>query len=421
MSAPQEKIRVDNCYDSHVHWKATGDFSERLSLKDLKTPEDILDLPVPPAGPWVLGYGWNFSGESPGACTKDILDRWCKDHPVALSRADGHSLWVNSKALELSGLSSSSGLLKETERNLVLKTIPAPHRGVITRQLMKAQRLFHEQGITHIRDVHMTERQWESARELEESGILKLAVEAFVFDEALSDLDKIALALKLKSQAGSLRLLRLVGVKFFLDGSLGSETAALSEPYQGSQNRGLLHYSQDELATQIKRCWENGLHVAVHCIGDEASHLSALAAGSVQAQGVNGTLHLEHVQILRDETVELLKKLTVVCHLQPGHWLDDKSWLESKISPALLKKSFPWRRLQEAEIPFFFGSDSPLSKPGFLRIQRALEDATQGGIPKLLGEFHHYVSQPDHSWPANCFTEFEGKSIHSVTFEGESL
>lgn len=415
--------RINNCFDSHVHWRATGDFAERISLEGLKTPQDILSLSCPSVekGAWVLGLGWSFSDEDMKLCTAELLDQWCSDVPVALSKNDGHSLWVNTAALKAAGMSEEKGLLKENARLSIFTHMPKPSMGQITRQLMKAQKIFHDYGITHIRDVHMTNIQWAAAKHLEESGLLKLAVEAFVYDESLSFDESLSLALDLKRSSSDRSLLRLKGVKVFVDGSLGSETALISRPYLGKSHQGERLIGHEELVSRIEKAWSLKLEVACHCIGDEAADVVARACMEVLEKGIKGKVHFEHAQILRDETIALMKQLECSCHLQPGHWLDDKSWLSQKLENDLVRLNFPWRRLQEADISFFFGSDSPISKPGVARIFHAIEDASQNSIPRLLGTADSYVGHPDLSWPANTFTEFKDGEVHSIIFKGEPL
>jgi len=417
--------RIENCYDSHVHWRATGDFSERISLKTLKHPREILSIPPPDGVFCVLGYGWKFEEDLSIECTKELLDQWCKDRPVVLSKNDGHVLWVNSRALELAGLlqSKPSGILREKERDAVFNSIPKPSMAVVTRHLMKAQKIFHGEGITHIRDVHMNEDQFKAARHLEESGLLKLSVEGFVYDESLTELEKVQLVKHLKSQSPKSSLLRIKGVKVFLDGSLGSETAAISQPYLSGSGHGLLLHTLEELAEIIERAWREDLEVAIHCIGDEAVDRACQAALTVQDRaGLQGGIHFEHVQILKEKNIPDLKKLNAICHLQPSHWTNDHSWLPDKISSELIKNSFPWRRLQEAEVSFYFGSDSPISPSGVAPIQQAIDASSMKGHPKLLGEIKSYLSHPDLSWPANTFTEFEQDGrVKLIHFRGENL
>ncbi len=417
-------LRIENPYDSHVHWQATGEFAERMDLSSLEKPNDILEMTRPNGSNWILGKGWDFQSAELGGCTRSLLDQWCADVPVAFSRADGHAVWANTKAYLLSGWSEEElpqGVVTELDRNRVLNAIPKPTPSSITRHLMIAQRIFHEAGITHIRDVHMKESQWVAAKHLEESGLLKLCVESFIFDEKLNFREQIELALKMRSEVGPQSLIRIKGIKVFLDGSLGSETAALSQNYLSGSGKGVLHFSQTELEEIISSAWSKDLEVAVHCIGDEAAHRTALAALESKKKGVDGKIHFEHVQILRPDTISVMASLNSECHMQPGHWLDDKAWLKEKISEDLYKNIFPWRKLQEAQIPFYFGSDSPISQTGIFRIHQAIEDSIAAGVPKLLGGFESYVSHPDRSWPTNTFSEFEDGHVKEIFFQSESL
>lgn len=430
-------LKIENCYDSHVHWLATGDFAERLNLSDLKSPQDLLQMALPSGLPVVLGYGWNFSETLLKDCTRQLLDQWCSDRPVILSRADGHAVWANTLAFKKVDLFESSsfseallprssdqtplGVAKEEARTPLLQSLPKPSHSTMTRQLMRAQQLFHHQGLTHIRDVHMKPSQWEVALHLESSGLLKLAVEAFAYEEGVSYQNLIAFVKEAQKSQQTHGLLQIKGVKVFVDGSLGSETAAISEPYSSGSGQGFLHLQKDEIKECLKDCWSSGIEVAFHCIGDRASRLVAESACEVQIEGHHGCVHFEHVQILSEHTISLMKNLKGVCHLQPGHWLDDKSWLKEKVGERLWSQSFPWRKLQEAEVPFFFGSDSPLSRPGIFRIQQAIEDATENGLSRLLGSFQSYISHPDKSWVPNTFSEFADGELKALVFKGETL
>ena len=99
-------MRINACFDSHVHWAATGEFAGRLRLESLRSPSDVMALKPEPShyhGEWLLGFGWddNSWSEKP---TREVLDKWFPSVPVALSRRDGHALWVNTEALRRSGL-----------------------------------------------------------------------------------------------------------------------------------------------------------------------------------------------------------------------------------------------------------------------------------------------------------------------------
>src|SRR5690606_34402118 len=132
-------------------------------------------------------------------------------------------------------------------------------------------------------------------------------------------------------------------------------------------------------------------------IGDEAAHRAATIAVKLWESGVRGRLHLEHTEIMRPQTIQLLKGQNVVCHLQPCHWLSDKVWLKEKVG-SLFSYSFPWRALQESSIEFHFGSDSPIEEPGFKTTFAALKDSAEHGIPALDGPVMNYLSHSDPTW-----------------------
>jgi predicted amidohydrolase YtcJ len=171
----------------------------------------------------------------------------------------------------------------------------------------------------------------------------------------------------------------------------------------------------------LTQAWKNNLQVAAHVIGDEAAHFTVSTAHKVKLQGVNGVLHLEHAEILRPETLELMKSLQVVCHLQPCQWLSDQKWLKEKIGAELYGFSFPWRRLQEANITFDFGSDTPIEPPSVTRTLQGLDESAASGIPKLLGMGQSYLSHKDLSWAPNTFTIYENGHATQVVFRGDHL
>jgi hypothetical protein len=121
--------------------------------------------------------------------------------------------------------------------------------------------------------------------------------------------------------------------------------------------------------------------------------------------------------MLRPETVALLKQRDVICHMQPCHWHTDRLWLKEKLGE-LYQYVFPWRALQEAGITFTFGSDSPIEKPSCWPTCR-LQDSSEHGIPRLLGDGMRYHKHPDPSWVVNCYTHFIDGNVDHVVFRGE--
>ncbi len=436
-----------NCYDSHVHWLATGQMKYRLDLSQLKSQEDIKSLKIDPhffQGDWLLGFGWDQSlWEQKQFPDKKILDQLFPETPVSFSRADGHATWCNTEALKRIGLADAkgrtqnplpeiqggkieldsegqaTGILIDSAERLIDQVLPVPDQNQIRRYLMQGMQIFNRAGITHIRDLTCTPEQWASVVHLDKSGLLTLAVEEFFGAYEPKDfLPMLQAAIEAKKD--KLKRVRVMGVKVFFDGALGSEGALLSQCYCRTQNKGLSILTEAELKDMMLQTWTAGLALAVHVIGDEAADRVSTVACELWDQGQTGQLHLEHVEMLRTETIKKLQGRQVICHLQPCHWHTDKRWLKEKLG-GLYQFVFPWRALQEANIPFFFGSDSPIEEPSLLSNLKALEDSALNSIPKLLGSFTNYHQHPDKAWVANTHTHFSNGEVSQVVFDGEHL
>lgn len=432
-------MRLEAVYDSHVHWAATGEFSGRLRLEGLNSPQDISILNIErhhKRGDWLLGFGWdqNKWSEAP---SRAHLDQAFPGTPVAFSRVDGHVLWVNTEALKRAGLwvqnaasptggvielgsdGWPTGILKDKARAAIERLIPKQTAFEVRRDLLKATQKFNREGFTHIRDMTCDEVQWNEAVHLDQSGLLTLAVEEYFWLKSASDLDSV-LDLAVKARGEATANLRVKGLKIFYDGALGSEGALLSKCYCGSGSHGLRLWEPSGVREVLRKTWEKGLEVAIHAIGDAASAEIIDLASDIKTSGHVGTLHLEHAEILLPETVDKMKNLKVECHLQPAHWLGDREWLSAKIGE-LAPFAFPWRRLQEADVYFDFGSDSPIDPPSFKRTLQALRESADAGIPRLLGLPNSHMAHRDLSWAPNSYTIFENETPLQVVFRGEDI
>lgn len=438
--------RIDACFDSHVHWAATGEFSERLMLTHLGSAQEILRLPKESLSEregWLLGFGWDQT-HWPDAdrVNRKILDQWLPDKPILFTRIDGHVGWVNTAALKTAGWINDrsdllisvpkggrvdvdaagrpTGLLVDKAYELFLQHVPKMKPPEIRRCLLQATRIFHSEGFTHIRDVGGSREQWEQALLLDRTRLLNLAVEMFFHVEDLDELDSYLDFIEAAKNEPTDNL-RAKGVKIFLDGALGSEGAWISEPYRSGSGHGLQILSEKEIEDVFRKTWQKRLEVAVHVIGDAAVHQAVSIAHRLRQEGVRGRLHLEHTEIVRPETISLMKSLDVVCHLQPCHWLSDHRWLKDKVGETLSSYSFPWRRLQQEEIMFDFGSDTPVEPPSASRTVQAVLESAQNGVPKLLGNPERFMSHPDRSFASNSYSVFEDGRPVQVVFRGDHL
>ncbi len=435
------QFRISNAFDSHVHWQGTGAFQERLQLQTVKSLEDLQKLKIEKyqmSQEWLLGWGWDENNFADGFLpTRQNLDTVFKNIPVAFTRVDAHSFWVNTEALKRAGLFYKNakseeggtiqldfegwptGLLIDSATNSIRRLIPKPNSFQIKRHLESALQYFNRAGITHIRDMTCNEEQWNIAVSLAEQSSFTLAV---VQNFSIDNLDQFDSAIKLALEARKRppRLIRPGAIKIFFDGSLGSESALVSAPYASGSGRGLQMIERIALKEIIQRCWSWGLDIAIHTIGDEAAHRVVQIANEIWDLGHDGRLHLEHVELLRSETIQMMKGKNILCHLQPSHWLSDKVWLETKLGD-LARYAFRWKELEDNDVPFFFGTDSPIEAPSLMNTYKALLDAAASGIPMLKTDWQSYHSFPDVKWTPNTYTEFTDDQITQVFFEGRLI
>jgi predicted amidohydrolase YtcJ len=154
--------------------------------------------------------------------------------------------------------------------------------------------------------------------------------------------------------------LQLGHVKFFTDGALGSQTAALEEPYEGTEDRGILTFDPLELRADVARAAAAGLAVAIHAIGDRAVHVALDAVGPTRVTSPALRQRLEHIQLVRDEDLGRFGALGVIASMQPIHCTSDRDLADRYWGPKRTPRAYPWRTLLERGAVVAFGSDAPV-------------------------------------------------------------
>jgi len=320
-------LNVASLYDSHVHWLGTGQIESGLKLFHLRSAEDVATLVIKPAHfrqDWLVGFGWDHNlWPARTLPTKAILDRYFPQHPVFFQSGDGHSSWLNSLALHRLGYDSShSGILVEDEHFKAYSSLPFQDDEQVRGALKTATQMFNEAGFTHIRDMTCNEQQWNQAVSLDNDGELSLYVQENFLCEKPQDLENV-LSLAQKARSQQTKHVTVQGIKIFFDGTLGSNTAYLSKCTCSSLKTA---WRLADIENLIHQCWSHGFEVSVHTIGDEAVHQVVSTARKIMAKNeITGWLNLEHVEVLRPETLQMMKALHVRCHMQPCHWLSDRS------------------------------------------------------------------------------------------------
>jgi len=378
------RVVLPGFHDSHIHALAYGLSLERVALAGVESLKEVLArvetaARAAPTGAWVLGWGWDHSlwrdsgGRFPD---RHLLDRVAAGVPVALRRKDGHLLWVNSAALAAAGITRQTpdplggrigrfddgepnGLLFESAGALVEQAMPRPTVDEARRALLRVQAEAHRLGITGIQ-VPEGRLTFEAFQLLDAAGELRLRVTMLLPYDMLDAL----LAIGLRSGFGGDRL-RIGGVKLFMDGSLGSQTAALLAPFEGSAgNTGMLTMAPDEARAAIERAARGGLACAVHAIGDRANRLVLDAFEATREVWWPAGLRqrIEHVQLLHPDDLPRLAQLGVIASMQPIHATQDMD-LVDRLWGARGRYAYAFASLLRSGATLAFGSDAPVETP----------------------------------------------------------
>ncbi len=386
--------------DGHIHLSGYASARVRLKLAGISSREEIVALVEhrarsTPPGQWILGHGWNhylWGGQWP---TRQELDAVAPDNPVALERVDIHSLWVNTAALRLAGLDSStpsplggkillddqgqpSGILKERAADLVKEHIGKPDQAERLRLLDEAFSEAHRYGIT---GVHVPEEAeaFGDYQTLYSRRALRLRVLTHLPQNRLEE----AIALGIRSGFGDERL-RVGGLKIFADGSLGSKTASLLQDYEDEPGyRGLPALPVRELDELVTKAAQAGISVAVHAIGDRAVRL--VLDTIARAQRLAGPPYMphrvEHAQLLHPQDIPRFRELGVVASMQPIHCPSDMP-VARRLWGERCRYAYAWRSLLDHGTALAFGSDSPVeSMDPWAGIHAALTRERTDGRP----------------------------------------
>lgn len=396
---------VPGFIDCHVHFLDFALGLKRLDLKGVDSLERVLALVrerVLKSGPgeWITGFGWDhllWQGDFPHR--KD-LDRVAPENPVALRRKDGHLIWVNSWALERAGIDEGTpdpvggqierdeeghtGILKERAVELIEGVIPRPspltRQGALKEAISQAQRF----GLTTIHDCEGSEA-LADFQSLLAQGELGLRVYMMIPRDSLEE----AVNLGLKTGFGN-DYLRLGHLKVFADGSLGSQTAHMLEPFYGQpDNYGIPTLSRDELQDIVKRASEAEISCTVHAIGDAANRKVLDVFAQWRAKGVGERLRhrIEHAQLLHPDDISRFKELNIIASMQPIHAISDMM-MADRYWGERARYSYAWRSLLDSGARLAFGSDCPVeSLDPLMGIHAAVTRQRASGEPE--GGWYH--------------------------------
>ena len=376
---------IPGLHDAHGHVLGLGEGLQNVDLRGTTSAQAVVDAirakaqQVPP-GQWIRGRGWDQNDWADGAWpTAAQLDAAIPNHPVYLSRVDGHAAWVNTAALRAAGVTASvadpeggrvlrtpagtpTGVLVDTAMGLVARHIPAPDAAARREQLRLADDLAARLGLTMVHDAGVAWPDAEMYRVAADEGRLKTRLYVMLRPPRAGE----TLPPPVLGHAGHLLTVR--AVKLVADGALGSRGAALHEPYSDEPGtRGLLVTPPDQLYDQALATVTAGYQPCIHAIGDRANTAVLDLFERLQRE-VPGSRALrmrnEHAQILRASDIPRFAALDVIASVQATHATSDMPWVAQRIGEARTRDgAYLWQALRRSGARLANGSDFPVEEP----------------------------------------------------------
>lgn len=372
----QNKFITPGFIDTHVHLLMGGNSLLSVQLRDAKTKSEFINRIAAFANnikpnQWIVEGNWDhtlWGGELP---TKEWIDKFTGENPVAIYRMDGHMILANSAALKIAGIDKNTGnvvngeivknpdgtptgILKSEAMYLVLNKIPVLTNVQKEEAINSAQDYLISQGVTSIHDVDSLGG-YEVLNTMNSAKKLKIRVYSA---------DPLKYWKSISNTTNETKWLKNGLMKGFVDGSLGSHTAAFNEPYSDKkEDKGLFIVDVDSLYQWISNADFNDLQVTVHAIGDRANNTILNTFERVIEENGNRDrrFRIEHAQHLANNDIYRFSKLNVIASMQPYHAIDDGRWAEELIGKERIKSTYAFKSLLDANTTLVFSSDWPVA------------------------------------------------------------
>ena len=370
--------------DAHGHVMELGFRALELDLSDTKSLAEAQAkiaayAQANPDKSWIIGGGWNQEAWGLGRFpTAADLDAAVGNRPVWLSRADGHASWGNSAALKAAGVTAKSvsppggriekgagglpaGVFVDAAQGLVARVVPQPLGKDRNAAFLKAQAILLSYGITATADMGTSIDDWLTYRRIGDAGGLRVRIMSYGAGvDTTVQIGAVGPSPWLYNDR-----LKLVGVKLYADGALGSRGAWLKAPYADAPGQSGAGFINDTVMRNLmSRAAMDGYQVAVHAIGDRAN---AEALGSIEemAQTYKGDRRwrIEHAQIVDPVDLPRFGKYGTIASMQPTHQTGDRVMAEARLGPQRLAGAYAWASMLKNGAKLAFGSDFPVEKP----------------------------------------------------------
>ncbi|WP_339008444.1 amidohydrolase [Fusobacterium animalis] len=389
------KMMIPGMADAHLHLYA---YCQNLTFVDLSKVHNINEMinlmkekiKNVKKGDWIKGVNFDQSKWKENRFpTLEEMDSISKDNPIIIKRCCLHAVVANSKALEIASIGKNyqagsggiveldkdgmpNGILREQSTKVFDDILPDPLKNIeVQKRIM--QDVLNDMSSKGITTIHTyAAKIWQYNEDIniyknfEKEGKLPLRVTVCI-DELFEP--EILTKEKLNNPY---RKVQLGAYKIFSDGSMGSRSAALKEPYSDDpKNSGFMLFTQEELNNKILTGYEHGLQPAIHAIGDRALDMTLSAIEytlkTTKEKGMTDEeqkkrlpFRIIHVQMIDDDLLERMKKLPLVLDIQPIFLCTDLHWIEDRIGKERLKGSFALKTMEKAGLIQTGGSDCPV-------------------------------------------------------------
>jgi predicted amidohydrolase YtcJ len=365
--------------DSHLHLLSGGELLFMPDLSLARSAEECVDIVFQSnfrRGNWIFARGWNqdFWTEK-SFPTKRLLDEKFPDKPACLIRQDGHCIWLNSRAMEICNINSSTpdpeggkivkdsngeptGILIDNAIDIVRNYLPEYSEQHYLKFLEKSIQKLSSLGITAVHDMDVSPKYLAIYEKyFSNNDTKKINVRIFLSGKEIFEMGTIP---KFKND-----YCEVVGLKFYMDGAFGSFGALLSEPYSDHPyTKGLQLISEDNLNEYIYFTAKNNLGIAIHSIGDKATSIILQTYRKYLAKNLPKPkfFRIEHCQIVQPSDIPLFKELDVVASVQPSHFVSDYAMAKSRLG-SRTKFAYPWKSFLDLGTLICAGSDFPVENP----------------------------------------------------------
>jgi hypothetical protein len=379
------KLVLPGFNDAHVHFIQGGAQLDQVQLTDAASPQEFAkriaaQAKKTPKGEWILGGRWDETKwpkqELP---TKELVDGVTGATPIFVERYDGHEALANSTAMKVAGVDvktadvpggvivrdasgNPTGIFKDAAQELIYKVVPPMTQEQRVRVARRALEHAASLGVTSVQHMNPEFADVAAYSELAENGELTTRIYAVPMETDWRDQAKVGIR-----HAWGSSYLRLGAVKGYADGSLGSRTAYMFEPFTDDPaNRGLLSeemHPPSAMRDRLMGADAAGLQIRVHAIGDRAiSTMLDIFADIEKEHGYHDQrFAIEHAQHMAQKDFERFAKLHVIASMQPYHAIDDGRWAEKRLGHDRARYSYAWRSFLDHGVTLAFGTDWPVA------------------------------------------------------------